>query len=134
MKITKTELQKIIKEELIKEAIDLKSFEGLATDDQDIRNDFTEAQKLSRILEKTRLGYLSDTEVREFFQVIQAEIKELQKRSDIAEKVKKNKFSDVNNIKNLEILILGLSGLGQSIIRRQRLDREFPPYDPSRED
>ncbi len=134
MKITKTELQKIIKEELIKEAIDLKSFEGLATDDQDIRNDFEAAQKLSRILEKTRLAYLSDTEVREFFQVIQAEIKELQKRSDIAEKVKNNKFSDVNNIKNLEILILGLSALGQSITRRQRLDREFPPYDPSRED
>ena len=134
MKITKTELQKIIKEELIKEAIDLKSFEGLATDDQDIRNDFTEAQKLSRILEKTRLGYLADSEVREFFQVIQAEIKELQKRSDIAEKVKNNKFSDVNNIKNLEILILGLSGLGQSLIRRQQPDREFPPYDPSRED
>ena len=62
------------------------------------------------------------------------EVKQLNQRYKIARQLKNNKFSDVNNLKNLELLGLHLDGLFQSVRDGEmRVAEEFV-LDPSRED
>ena len=139
MKITKSELIKIIKEEIQKtdlnEAMDLSSLEGLASDDQDIRNDIESAQKLFRMISRPGVLYrMGEPSRGELDKIIRTEIQEIKKRLDVANRLKENKFSDVRNIKNLEGLLLHLSALAKSVREGTlRVEEEFS-YDPSRED
>jgi len=135
MKITKTELQKIIKEELIKEALDVKSFDELSSNDQDVRNDIEAAQQVFRKIERPGVLYrMSEDKRSRYEQAIRIEIKDIKTRLEVARRLKENKFSDVRNIKNLEGLLLHLDGLASSIREGTLRVKEEFSYDPSRED
>jgi hypothetical protein len=142
MKITKSYLRKIIKEEIenaqLNEALDrslLKNLPGISSNDQNIRNDIEAAADYYRTLvEPGVLLRMPDDSKKAMMMALRDEIKKLNQRHDIASRLKNNKFSDVNNLKNLELLTIHLDGLFQSIRdAKMRVPEEFA-LDPSRED
>ena len=142
MKITKSHLIEIIKEEIenaqLNEALDtslLNNLPGIASDDQDIRNDIEAAAKYYRaFIRPGVLRKMPDKAVEALTARLRDETDNIKKRMIIASRLKNNKFSDVNNLKNLELLSLHLDGLFQSVRDAQmRVAEEFA-WDPSRED
>ena len=141
MKITKSYLREIIKEEIenaqLNEALDrsiLKNLRGISSNDQNIRNDIEAAADYYRTLvEPGVLLRMPDDSKKAMMMALKDEIKKLNQRYDIASRLKNNKFADVNNLKNLEALTLHLDGLYRSIRdAKMRVPEEFA-LDPSRE-
>lgn len=138
MKIAKSELIKIIKEEIQKtdlnEVMNLSSVKGLSSDDQDIRNDITEAQKLFRDISKPGVLYQMGEQTRsQLDKILRTEQEELNQRIYVAKRLKANKFSDEKNIMNLELLKLHLGALAKSVREGTLRVKEEFSYDPSRE-
>ena len=141
MKITKSKLIEIIKEEIenaqLNEALDrslLKGLPGISSNDQDIRNDIEAAADYYRTLsEPGVLRRLGGDSKKALMMALNNEVKKLNQRHDIASRLKNNKFSDVSNLKTLELLIIHLDGLYRSIRdAKMHVPEEFV-YDPSRE-
>tara|TARA_B100000212_G_scaffold26952_1_gene17872 strand:+ start:1653 stop:2081 length:429 start_codon:yes stop_codon:yes gene_type:complete len=142
MKITKSHLIEIIKEEIenaqLNEALDrnlLKNLPGISSNDQDIRNDIAEAAHFYRKLSAPGvLKMMPDENIEAIMAHLSDEKQKLNKRYQIARQLKNNKFSDVNNLKNLELLVLHLDGLFQSVRDNKMYVAEEFVLDPSRED
>jgi len=142
MKITKSHLIEIIKEEIenaqLNEALDmglLNNLPGISSNDQDIRNDIEAAAKYYRtFIRPGVLRMMPDKAIEALTAQLRDEVDNIKKRVIIASRLKNNKFSDVNNLKNLELLGLHLDGLFQSVRDGEmRVAEEFV-LDPSRED